>query len=121
MLTTISNLLNTIITTDVNAHSLLWYSPTEDNRGELIKDKHLNSHHITLNTKLQHVYHPIKYNSLLHQTSLQLKQTCMTALAGTPLHQIHSLTSDHLPLLTTLTIHHKTKTTHSHFTKTITN
>ena len=34
---------------------------------------------------------------------------------------IHSPTLDHLPLLTTLSIHHKTKTTRSHFTKTITN
>ena len=34
---------------------------------------------------------------------------------------IHSLTSGHLPLLTTLSIHHKTKTTRIHFTKTITN
>ena len=50
MLTTITNLPNTIITAGVNAHSLLWYLPTEDHRGELIKDILLNSNHIILNT-----------------------------------------------------------------------
>ena len=48
--TTITNLPNTTITTDVNAHSPLWYSPTEDHRRELIEDILLNSKHITLST-----------------------------------------------------------------------
>ena len=47
MLTIITNLASTIITADVNTHSSLWYLPTEDHRGELIKDILLNSHHIT--------------------------------------------------------------------------
>ena len=50
MFTTITNLLNIVIAADVNAHSPLWYLPTEDYRGELIKDILLNSHNITLNT-----------------------------------------------------------------------
>ena len=50
MLITVTDLPNTIITADVNTHSLLWYSLTEDHRGELIEDILLNSHHITLNT-----------------------------------------------------------------------
>ena len=50
MLTTITNLPKKIITADVNTHSLLWYLPTKDHRGELIEDILLNSHHITLNT-----------------------------------------------------------------------
>ena len=49
MLTTITNHPNTIITADVNAHSPLWYSPTEDHR-ELIEDILLNTNHITLST-----------------------------------------------------------------------
>ena len=49
--TTVTNLPNTIITADVNAHSSLWYSPTEYHRGELIKDILLNSNYITLNKK----------------------------------------------------------------------
>ena len=36
-------------TADDNAHSSLWYSPTEDYRGELIEDILLNSNHIALN------------------------------------------------------------------------
>ena len=37
-LTTITNLSNTIITADVNAHLLLWYMLTKDHKKELIKD-----------------------------------------------------------------------------------
>ena len=47
--TTITNIPNTIITADVNAHSPLWYLPTKDHR-ELIEDILLNFNHITLNT-----------------------------------------------------------------------
>ena len=50
--TTITNLPNTIITADVNDHSPLWYSPTEDNRGELIEDIMLSFNQITLNTSI---------------------------------------------------------------------
>ena len=50
MLKTITNLPNTIITADVNAHSPLWYSQTQDHREELIENIQLNSHHIKLST-----------------------------------------------------------------------
>ena len=119
MLTTITNLTNTIITADVKAHySPLWCSPTKDHRGELIEDILLNFNHITLNT-----------NTPTHLPSNQTQQPTSPDIttASADLHDctgwqtIHSLTSDHLPLLTTLNIHHKTKTTCSHFAKTITN
>ena len=117
-LTTIINLPNTTITADINAHSPLWYLQTEDHRGKLIKDILLNSHHITLNT-----------NTSIHLPPNQTQQPTLPDIttASADLHDctswqtIHSLTSDHLPLLITLSIHHKTKTTCSHFTKTITN
>ena len=48
--TIITNLPNTIITADVNAHSPLWYSPTKDHKEELIEDILLNSNYITLNS-----------------------------------------------------------------------
>ena len=72
--TIITNLLNTIITADVNAHTPFWYSATKDHRGELIEDILLNSNNITqtLPTRL-----PIKHNNLLHPTSPQLQQTYM--------------------------------------------
>ena len=112
---TIENLLNTIITADVNAHSPLLYSPTEDHR-ELIKDILLNSNHITLNT-----------NTPTRLPSNQKQQPTLPDIttASADLHDytswqtIHSPTS--LSLLTTLSIHHKTKTTRFHCTKTIKN
>ena len=118
MLTTITNLPDTIITPDVNAHSPLCYSPTKDHRGELIQDILINSHHITLNTNT-----PTHLPS--NQTQQPTSSNITTASADwhdcTSWQIIHPLTSDHLPLLTTFNTHHKTKTTRSHFTKTITN
>ena len=74
----------------------------------MIKDILLDSNHITLNTNTP--------------TRLPPNQTQQPASADcTSWRTIHSLTSDYLPLLTTHIIHYKTKTTHSHFTKTITN
>ena len=46
--TTIKNLLNTIITVDVNAYLPLWYFPTEDHKGEVVEDILLNSNYVTL-------------------------------------------------------------------------
>ena len=118
MLTTITNLPNAIITADVNAHSPSWYLPTKDHRGELIKDILLNSHHITLNTNTPTC---LPSNQTQHPTSPDI------ITASTDLHDcfnwqtIHCLTSNHLPLLTILSIHHKTKTACPHLTKTTTN
>ena len=44
----ITNIPNSILTGDVNAHSTLWY--TDGHRGQLISDIISNSEHITLNT-----------------------------------------------------------------------
>ena len=115
MLITITNLLNTIITVDVNTHSALWYLPTEDHRGELIKDILLNSNHITLNTNTATRLPPP--NQTQQPTSPDITTASADLHDCTHWQTIHSLTSDHLPLLTKLSIHHKTKTTHSHFTK----
>ena len=59
---------------------------------------------------LQHAYHPIKYNNLLYQPSLQPQHAYMIA--------DHPLPHTILPLITTFVIYHKTKTASSHFTKT---
>ena len=78
----------------------------------------LNSNHITLNINTPTRLPP-------NQTQ-QLTSPDITS-ASTDLHHctywqtIHSLTYDYLLLFTTLSIQHKTKTTHFHFTKTITN
>ena len=90
----------------------------KDHRGELIEDILLNYNHITLNT-----------NIATHLPSSQTQQPTSPDIitASADLHDctcwqtIFSLTSNHLPLLTTLSINHKTKTIHFHFTKTIIN
>ena len=108
-LTTITNLPNTIITADVNAHSSLWYSPTEDHRGELIEDILLNSNHITLNTNTPTRLPP---NQTQQPTSPDITTASANLHDHTSWQTVHSLTSDHLPLLTTISIHNQTKTTH---------
>ena len=110
--------LNTIITADVNAYSLLWYLPTKHHKKELIKDILLHFNHIALNTNT-----PTRLPTI--QTQQPTSSDINTASANlhhcTSWQTIYSLTSDHLPLLITFSIHHKTKTIRFHFTKTITN
>ena len=65
-----TNISHTVLTGDVNVHSTLWHSYTDDHRGQLIADVISNSHHITLNT--QHTDQSAKhthYNKHLHQIS----------------------------------------------------
>ena len=63
----------------------------------------------------------VPYPSNTQPTSPDITTALIDLHDCTTWQTIHSLTSGHLPLLTTLSIHHKTKTTCSHFTKTITN
>ena len=116
--TTITNLPNTIITADVNDHSPLWYSPTKDHREQLIEDILLNSNHIILNTNTTKRLPP---NQTQQSTSPDMTTALVDLHDCTSWQTIHSLTSDQLPLLTTLSLHHKTTTTRFYFTKTITN
>ena len=46
----VTNIPDSILTGDVNAHSTHWYSHTDDHRGQLISDIISNSAHILLNT-----------------------------------------------------------------------
>ena len=46
----VTNIPDSILTCDVNAHSTLWYPHTDDHRGQLISDIISNSEHIILNT-----------------------------------------------------------------------
>ena len=101
MLTIITNLPNGIITADFNAHSPLWYLPTKDHRGELIEDILLNSHHITLNTNTPTCLSP---NQTQQPTSPDITTASADLHDCTSWQTIHFLTSDHLPLLTTLTL-----------------
>ena len=61
----ITNIPHSGLTGDVNAHSTLWRSYTDDHRGQLIADGISNSDHITLNTNT-----PTKVsNTTIQQTS----------------------------------------------------
>ena len=85
------------------AHSTLWYSYTDDHRGQLIADGISNSGHITLNTNtttrvpnttLQQTYSPdvtTVSNTLYNRTSWKTQ---------------HALSSDHLPIITIINIRH---------------
>ena len=114
----ITNLANTIITAEINAHSPLWHLPTEDHRGEVIKDILLNCNCIALNTNTPTRLPP---NQTQQPTSPDITIVSEDLHDCTSWETIYFLTSDHLPLRTTLSIHHKTKTTCFHFTETTIN
>ena len=87
----------------MNAHSPLWHSYTDDHRGQLIADVISNSDHITLNTNT-----PTRVpNTTLQQTS----SPDITTVSNTLYNRIswttqHALSSDHLPIITTINIRH---------------
>ena len=110
---TITNLSNTIITADVNAHSLLWYLPTKDHRGKLMKDILLNSNHITLNINIPTYLPP---NQTQQPTLPDITTTSADLHAGRP-----STFSHPIPYLYLSPSIYITRPTCFHFTKTITN
>ena len=74
----ITNIPHSVLTRDINAHSTLWHSHTDDHRGPLIADVISNSDHITLNTNtptrvpnttLQQTLSPRCLNTLYNWTS----------------------------------------------------
>ena len=78
---------HSVLTGDVNAHSTLWHTHTDDHRGQLIADVISNSDYITLNTNTT----TRVPNTTLQQTSWKTQ---------------HALLSDHLPIITTINIRH---------------
>ena len=82
----ITNIPHSVLTGDVNAHSTLWQSYTDDHRGQQIADVISNSDHITLITNLY-----------------QLSPLCLTRTSWTTQ---HALSSDYLPIITTINIRH---------------
>ena len=87
----------------MNAHSTLWHSYTDDHRGQLIADVISNSDHITLNTNT-----PTRVpNTTLQQTSSPDITTVSNTLYNrTSWATQHALSSDHLPIITTINIRH---------------
>ena len=86
-------------TSDVNAHSTLWHSYTDDHRGELISETLSNSNHITLNTGT-----PTRVPNNAHQkpTSPDITTISSSLYNITTWKTIHALNSDHLPILLTI-------------------
>ena len=100
----ITDIPNSILTGDVNAHSTLWYSHTDDHRGNLISNIINDSNHITLNTNT-----PTRVpNTTLQQTTSPDITSISTSLYNnTTWNTKHSLSSDHLPIFITLTTNTK--------------
>ena len=100
----ITNIPHSVLTEDVNAHSTLWHSYTDDHRGQLIADVISSSDHITLNTNT-----PTRVpNTTLQQTSSPDITTVSNPLYNrTSWTTQHALSSDHLPILTTINIRHE--------------
>ena len=98
----ITNIPHSVLTGDVNAHSTLWHSYT-DHREQLIADGITNSDHITLNTNT-----PTRVpNTTLQQTSSQdITTVSITLYNWTSWTTQHALSSDHLPIITTINIRH---------------
>ena len=99
----ITNLLYSVLTGDVNAHSTLWHSYTDDHRGQQIADVISNSDHITLNTNT-----PTRVpNTTQQQTSSPDIATVSNTLYNrTSWTTQHALSWDHLPIITTINIRH---------------
>ena len=94
---------HSVLIGDVNVHSNLWHSYTEDQRGQQIADVISNSDHMTLNTNTP----PRVPNT----TPQKIFSTNITTVSNTLYNQIswttkHALSSDHLPIITTINIRH---------------
>ena len=92
----VTNMPDSILTGYVNAHSILWYTHTDDHRGPLISDTISNSELSILNTDTP------------HQTTIST-----TLYNRTTWHTIHALNLDHLSIITrinTNTNYNKTNT-----------
>ena len=83
--------------------STLWYSHTDNHRGQLISDIISNSEHIILNTDKPTRCRTQHYSRTLHLTAIS------TLYNRTTWHTIHALNSDHLPIITTINTRTKYK------------
>ena len=96
----ITNIPHSVLTRDVNTHSTLWlwYSYTDDHRGQLIADVISNSDHIT--QKHQPECQTLHYNKHHHQISLQCLTHCTTGHRGQLNMHYHQTTCPSSPQLT---------------------
>ena len=109
------SLSNSIITGDINAHSKMWHSNTNDHRGSLISDIINNSDHITLNTNT-HTRTPFAKNQC--NTSPDITIIPNDIFLNSSWKTNYALSSDHLPIITVINTrtHFKLSTLRNSFT-----
>ena len=96
----ITNIPHSVLTGDVNAHSTLWHSYTDDHGGQLIADAISNSDHITLDTNTP----TIVPNTTLQQTS----SPDITTVSNTLYNRTSWITHTHYHLTTYISSPHST-------------
>ena len=96
-----TNIPHSVLTGDVNAHSTLCHSYTDDHREQLIADVISNSDHITLNTSNR-----VPNTTLQNTSSPYITTVSDTLYNRTSWTTQHVLSSDHLPIITTINIRH---------------
>src|SRR5206468_10049675 len=96
LFTRLTNIPNSLIAGDINAHSQLWHSPTTDHRGDVIASLLQGSDHVVLNQDT--------YTRTPSQTNQQLTSPDITSISSNLANQTTwrtntSLSSDHLPII----------------------
>ena len=100
----ITNIPHSVHTGDVNAHSTSWHLYTDDHTGQIIADVIRNSDHITLNINTPT---RVPNTTTLQQTLPPDITTVSNTLYNRTLWTTqHILSSDHLPIITTISIRH---------------
>ena len=84
------------LTRDVSAHSTLWHSYTYDHRGQLVADVISNSDHVA----------GVPDTTLQQTSSPNVTAVSDTLYGRTSWTAQHALSSDHLPIVTTVNIRH---------------
>ena len=86
----LTNITHSVHTGDVNAHSTLCHSYTDDHRAQLIADVISNSDHITLNTN----------------TPTRVPNTTLQQTSSPDITTVSNTSSDHLTIISTINIRH---------------
>ena len=99
----ITTIPHSVLTGDVNAHSSLWHSYTDYHRGQLIAEVISNSDHISLNIDTPT---RVPYTAFQQTSSPDITTVSNTLYNRTSWQTHHALSSDHLPIMTTINIPH---------------
>ena len=94
---------HSVLAGDVDAHPTLWHSYTDDHGGQLIADVISKSDHITLN---RNTPSGVPDATLRQTASPDITTVSNTLYNRTSWTTQHALSSDHLPIITTVDIRH---------------